>query len=285
MAAGLSWASGSLWLRRHTGIRPRVRVLTYHRVRNARWDPFSVTPAEFDAQMAWLSTHQTVIALNDLMEFLAGRRELPNDAVLVTIDDGYEDLRSNALPILTKHGIPAVAFITAGEMAGGGDEPDRKLSRAEVAALRRDGVSVGSHAWDHRSLGRMTAEQAAYQATMSRETLEEVTRRHVKAFAYPYGTRLDFNATTATALRSAGYRCAFTSQHGPVTRHSHPMELPRIKIEGADPFWVFRLAARGGLDGWSLVDRFCATFQSTERGSRAAEGHAARPSLSTRIPQ
>jgi peptidoglycan/xylan/chitin deacetylase (PgdA/CDA1 family) len=270
VAAGMSWASGSIRLRELVGSGPRVRVLTYHRVRDVRREPFSVTVAEFDRQMAWLSQHHTVIPLNRFIDFVGGRRDIPPNAVLVTIDDGYEDLRSHALPILSKYRIPAVAFITAGEMAAAtGTGDDRKLTSAEVDELARGGITIGSHAFDHRSLGRMTPDQAARQATVSRAALRRVTGTTVAAFAYPFGTRLDFSAATGVALRSAGYRCAFTSQHGPVTRTSDPMELPRIKVEGGDPFWVFRLAVRGGLDCWRLVDRIGAAWQSTERGTRS----------------
>lgn len=278
--AAISWL-GRRCTGRHgrSGIGPVVRVLTYHRVREAARDPFSVTVEEFDRQMAWLRERGAAISLDDLIGYLEGRRSLLNDAVLVTIDDGYDDLRSGALPVLVKYGIPAVAFITAGEMSTG-DGAERKLSRDQVAALASHGVAVGSHAWDHRSLGRMTGEHAAYQATASRTELEKVTGRPPVAFAYPFGTLLDFNATTGAALRAAGYRCAFTSQHGPVTRASDPMELRRIKIEGGDPFWVFRLGVRGGLDGWSVIDRVASRFQATERrhgGTNPAQAASSSP--------
>ena len=34
-----------------------------------------------------------------------------------------------------------------------------------------------------------------------------------------------------------------------------PLTLPRVKIEGGEGMGMFRLAASGGLDAWSLVDR------------------------------
>jgi peptidoglycan/xylan/chitin deacetylase (PgdA/CDA1 family) len=254
-----------LFIRRRAFGGRQVRVLTYHRVRNAVRDPFSVTVEEFDRQMAWLRARQTVVSLEDLLSFLRDRRELPKDAVLVTIDDGYEDVCTHALPVLVKHRIPAVAFITAGEMSSGDGTPDRKLSRADVAVLHQHGVDVGSHAWEHRSMARMAREDATFEAEVSRAALAQLTGRPLRAFAYPFGTRLDFNASTGAVLRAAGYECAFTSQHGPVTHASDPMELRRIKIEGGDPFWVFRIAVRGGLDAWSLIDRLGARLQSSER--------------------
>ena len=284
--AAMSWGPGWLSLRRRFDARPQVRVLTYHRVRDAVRDPFSVTVDEFDRQMAWLRAELTVISLDDLLDFLEGRRPLVNDAVLVTIDDGFDDLRTGALPVLVRHQIPAVAFITAGEMTTqSAMAEDRKLTRGDIAALAGHGVAVGSHAWDHRSLGRMTPDELVHQAEGSRSDLEAVAGYHPVAFAYPFGTRLDFNAASRTALCEAGYRCAFTSQHGPVRRDSDPMELPRIKIEGGDPFWVFRLAMQGGLDGWRLIDRLAPFLQWTERRhhSKSSTSTPARHSSSAHL--
>ena len=122
-------------------------------------------------------------------------------------------------------------------------------------------------------MARLTREDATFQARASREELTRLTGRPIRAFAYPFGTMLDFNESTGAILRAAGYACAFTSQHGPVTPVSEPMELRRIKIEGGDPFWVFRLAVLGGLDAWRLIDRLGARFQSsespTDRNNRA----------------
>lgn len=282
--AACSWASGWLFIRRCATGGHQVRVLTYHRVRNAVRDPFSVTVEEFDRQMTWLRARHSVVSLDDLLRCLREGRDVPRDAVLVTIDDGYEDLRTHALPVLVKHGIPAVAFITAGEMSIGDGTPDRRLSPAEVAVLRQHGVDVGSHAWEHRSMARMTREDATFQAEASRAELAQLTGRPLRAFAYPFGTRLDFNASTGAVLRAAGYDCAFTSQHGPVTHASDPMELCRIKIEGGDPFWVFRLAVRGGLDWWSLIDRLGTRFQSSERPSvRNDRAQSPRPASTVRL--
>ena len=33
------------------------------------------------------------------------------------------------------------------------------------------------------------------------------------------------------------------------------LALPRVKVEGGERMWMFRLLVRGGLDAWSLADR------------------------------
>ena len=101
-----AWASGYLALKRWFRHTPRVRVLTYHRFRSCKRDPFSVGIEQFEAQMRWLAERNLAISLADLEAFLDGRLTLRDRVVLVTIDDGFEEISSLALPILRRYRIP-----------------------------------------------------------------------------------------------------------------------------------------------------------------------------------
>lgn len=234
-----------------------ARALTYHRFGSARHDPFCVDLREFDAQMAYLAEHDLAVSLDEFLAFQSGSAALPADSVLVSIDDGFRSTYDAALPVLRHYRIPAVAFVTAGlvgkaEQPGG---PEPYLSWDELGRLSQSGVTIGSHAFLHRSLGRLPAAQAREEAQRSRETLEERLGIPVAAFAYPFGTLADFNADTARILRECGYRAAFTSQHGAVRPGGDPMALPRVKVEGGEDVRMFQRLVHGGLDAWGWVDR------------------------------
>ncbi len=101
---------------RSFGLDPWITVLTYHRVgdpeRIGELDGGVVDAREaaFDAQMAFLQKHFSVIGLDELAHFARGGT-LPVNPVLVTFDDGYRDNHDVALPILKRHHIPAVFFL------------------------------------------------------------------------------------------------------------------------------------------------------------------------------
>lgn len=260
--AALSWISGWLFVQRWMPRRGQVRVLTYHRVGDAARDPFCVRVDEFERQMAWLARRRLAISLADLQEFLAGGERPPRGSVLVTVDDGCPCLYSRIAPIAERHGIPLVAFVPAGEVTAddaapraGLDGPDARITEAELRALAARGVVIGSHAYTHRSLGRLAPSAVRTEAERSRAVLREKTGQAVEAFAYPFGTRADYNDTAAEILRAAGYRCAFTSQHGAISSDTDPFTLPRVKIEGGEGLWMFRLIVRGALDDWRWIDR------------------------------
>jgi peptidoglycan/xylan/chitin deacetylase (PgdA/CDA1 family) len=236
------------------GVAPGTRVLMYHRFRTCPRDPFSVTPAAFEAQVAWLAQTGRALSLPDFAAGIRGERGLPSDGVLVTIDDGYRDAYTTALPILRRHGVPGVLFVTVGAIEERGATArvpdDAHVSWDELGALQ-----AASHGWDHRSLGSVAAAELADQLGRSRAALRGRLGIDVEAFAYPYGTRADYSAATGAAVAQAGYALAFTAQHGAVMRGCLPLEVPRIKVEGGEGLWWFRRLVAGGLDRWGAIDR------------------------------
>ena len=268
-----SWASGALWMRSALAPGPRVRAITYHRFGGRRGDPFSVNPRDFEMQMRWLARRGSLVSLEDVAEFVAGRRSLREDSVLVTIDDGCRSLYTDALPVLREYAVPAVAFVTAGLVgrpASEGDSPEPFLGWDELAALREAGVEIGSHALSHRSLGRMAADEVREQAQGSREILERRLGASVSSFAFPFGTRADFGPQSERVLAECGYRCAFHSMHGTIRAGMDPIRLPRIKIEGGEGQRMFELSCRGAMDAWWGVDFALWRTQQSGRPGRAA---------------
>jgi len=250
---------------------PVVRVLTYHRFGRVAHDPFCINPDDFEKQMGYLADRRLAVSLDEFEEFLSGKAKLRPGVALVTIDDGFRSLYTTAFPILRYYAIPAVAFVTTGLIRAGNTQsaiatkPEEYLTWDELTILLESGVAIGSHGWTHRSLGRMSDPEIEEQAVLSFKMLEQRLGFPTVAFAYPFGTRADFNDRTAAILRRTGYCCAFTSQHGPTRAGMEPFWLPRIKVEGGEALWLFRLLLRGGMDNWSWIDRALWRWQAGEQ--------------------
>jgi peptidoglycan/xylan/chitin deacetylase (PgdA/CDA1 family) len=269
VSTGIGWA----WRRVAAPRAPRVRVLTYHRFGDAPYDAFCVRESDFERQMRWLAGSGRAISFAELVDFVAGRTTLRDGAVLVTIDDGCPSFVERALPILRTYRIPSVAFVPAGELADDGkvrgrphsEQPSDRITARELVDAARDGVTIGSHAWTHASLGRMTLDDARTQLVRSRTELTRHVGAPVMAFAYPFGTRADFTSETARLVRETGYAVAFTSQHGAIAAGSDPFALPRVKVEGGEGLRMFRALVNGGMDAWRWVDRVAWRVQQSER--------------------
>lgn len=250
--------TGVLALRRRLSDGSALRVLTYHRIGSTLHDPFCVTPEDFAAQMGLLAREGRAVSLQQVQRFLAGEETLPQDACLVTIDDGMLSTLTEALPALQHAGVPAVVYVSASligrEMTSTG--PERYLSWDELRHLADSGlVAIGSHAHTHRSLGLMPLAEAREEIRLSRERLMHELGAEISSFAYPFGTHSDFNDATDQALADCGYSLAFNSVHGAIRQGMPSFSLPRVKVEGGESLYMFSLISRGGMDAWRAVDR------------------------------
>jgi len=110
-----------------------LAVLTFHRVLPQK-DPLLPSEpdaADFSAVVDLLSTHFNVLGLSDAVSRLK-KRQLPPRAVCITLDDGYANNLSVALPILAARGVPATVFVATGFLDGG-----RMFNDTIIEAVRR----------------------------------------------------------------------------------------------------------------------------------------------------
>ncbi|MBN2474418.1 MAG: polysaccharide deacetylase family protein [Pirellulales bacterium] len=70
----------------------------------------------FREQLETLARFCNPISARDLLAWKQGEAELPPRPVLITFDDGYRNVLTNALPELTRLGIPALINVTTGHI-------------------------------------------------------------------------------------------------------------------------------------------------------------------------
>lgn len=89
-----------------------VLILMYHRFSD-KPEPFKIPQKVFENQILFLKKKYNFISLKYYSEVLNEKKaDLPNNPIILTIDDGYKDNYTFAYPILKKYSIPATIFIT-----------------------------------------------------------------------------------------------------------------------------------------------------------------------------
>jgi len=222
---------------RHT-----ARILIYHRIAVVDKDPhlLCVTPECFEEQIKWLSSHFDIISLPELHLRIVGKKIVGNEAV-ITLDDGYRDNLTNALPILEKYQVPATIFVTTawlGQVAAlpwdmEYSETDRAifLTAEEIANLAQNPlITIGAHTHTHPRLGDLNAVEQASEIQNSKKILADITKQDIATFAYPFGGIFDTNATTRQLAKSSGYLLACATIPRLVTSSSPLFALPRFNI-------------------------------------------------------
>jgi len=96
--------------------RRHPRILMYHRIAsNASRGALDVEV--FRHQIQTIKKEFNPISLEDLM-IAHEHGGVPDNAVVITFDDGYADFYENAFPVLREEGIPCTLFVTTGFVNG-----------------------------------------------------------------------------------------------------------------------------------------------------------------------
>jgi len=247
-----------------------LRVLMYHKINDVPENSVTVPVGLFDEQMAQLGAlGYRPVSIDDVLAYYVDRVPLPPKAVLITFDDGYRDNLENAVPVLRRHGYPAVIFVPIGYLDGSRPLPhdehlaargvvNRTLDWAELAELEADGVRIESHGIGHKPLADLEVDEAAREIVLSKLRLEEGLGRPVRAFAYVKGSEAHYRPVHLSLLRQAGYDLAFTSISGSNGPHTDPLQLHRYNVEPY-PARTFELVLSGACDLIALKDTVAGT--------------------------
>jgi peptidoglycan/xylan/chitin deacetylase (PgdA/CDA1 family) len=231
-----------------------VVVLLYHRVSDAFRDNVTTGIERFDRQMAYLKRHWPVVSLRSVVKGeveYRGRKPL----VCVTFDDGYRDNYDYAAPILLKHRLPAIFFVSTDKLTNqtafkhdlvklGRGPPN--LTWDQAREMQRDGLDFGSHTVNHANLARLDLDEAKGELVKSRETLRDELGQGEFLFAYPFGGQTDITPAARHLVEQSGYICCCSAYGG-------------INVGTLDKFNVLRVAVnynfslptlRSRLNGW-----------------------------------
>jgi hypothetical protein len=243
--------------------RSRARILVYHSISHDPLNPFSVSPPAFEAQVRRLAEAYHVISMDELASRIREGKEMPANAVAITLDDGLRDNYTFAYPILKKYGVPAMIYVVVEKLksetgtgsAAGGDESERYLLWPQVKEMSENGISIGSHTLTHPWLAEVPLAQARREIAESKTRLEQFLGKPVQHFAYPGGRLCDYNQEIKEAVIESGYLSACVGLNGTNGPETDPYLLRRTKIEVDDSMAVFERAMRGGLDAFVLLDK------------------------------
>ena len=208
----------------------------YHSVTPFEEDPFQVTvsPERFERQLEWL--HNRKLRGTSMRELLEARRSGDSRGLVgLTVDDGYGDFATFAMPALARHGFTATVFVIAGDLGGHNswDQPGPRkalMTAEQVKNVAAAGIEIGSHGLHHTSLVHVDQTALTDEVAASKAALENVVGDRVTGFSYPYG---DVTARVADAVRAAGYDYACAVRPGGVgSRYA----LPRTYVGNRDGF-------------------------------------------------
>jgi len=231
-----------------------VVILIYHRVGRRTSLEVDLPTSLFDEQMAALAELGRATTLDDALDWLctpvstavSGARQGP--PIVVTFDDGTEDLADIATPILERYAIPATLYVATDFVDRGIRFPGdgKALSGVSLAAMVATGlITVGSHTHTHALLDRLSPHEVAYEIETSARLIDDHIGQRPGHFAYPKAVAPSpsVDRLIRISYRSAALAGTRANRRG----HTDVHRLARSPVQRGDGMRWFERKVGGGM--------------------------------------
>jgi len=201
----------------------------------------SVSINSFELQMKLMRKmgYQT-INFSDL------NKNITKKKFIITFDDGYENLITNAFPILKKLEFSATCFVVTNMLnkynvwdENRSDYKKMKLMNIDqIYEWVSNGFEIGSHTKDHLDLTSLDINKKKEQIIDSKNFINQSLGIKITSFAYPFGS---FDDETIKIVQE-NYEYAVTTRPSKYNPNKfNDMKLPRISINKKTSIFKFLL--------------------------------------------
>lgn len=137
----------------------------------------------------------------------------------ITFDDVFENVYTNAYPVLKRYQIPFTLFVSTSLL----DKPGY-LTSGQLLELSQDRMcTIGAHTVNHV---RLRKNRKSYQEIYnSKKELENMIGKKIEFFAYPYGSISACSKKNVKQVEKVGFVAAFSTIKGFV-----PLKIDRYRF-------------------------------------------------------
>lgn len=215
----------------------RVSVLGYHDFsETAPETEMMIRTSKFRKQMeAIKNLGLPVIPMADFQAWKRGEKDIADKSIVITIDDGWKAVYTEAYPILKEFGYPFTLFLYKNYVDGGG----KALTTPMIEEMQKNGATIGSHSVSHPYPGTVKSNRRQGTEVFdkflrkelgeSKRFLESKFGARITTYAYPGGFHTEEMFPLADEF---GYEHLFTVLPGKIRRSHDDRVLPRYIILG-----------------------------------------------------
>lgn len=208
-------------------------VVMYHHVttNEKRAGKYVVMQSELARDLDYIrSMGYETVNVQDLIDYVDGKKQLPEKVILITFDDGFESTYKLAWPLFTERKMKAVVSPVGSVVQLYTLNGDRNVNYAymswdELAEIdKSEEFEVQNHTYDmhynesgkRHGLSRMNGESEDEYKTALREDLQKMQLSLKKnsgisavAAVYPYGL---YSKQTLEVVKELGFRCSMVCE-------------------------------------------------------------------------
>lgn len=218
------WGDGTLR-------RIRTPILMYHYVSELPSDADSmrqsltVSPEAFKNHLHYLATNNhATISVRSLHLALDYGLSLPENAVILTFDDGYEDHYVTVYPLLLSYEMIGTFFVITGFAD---QNAHNHLTWEQIVEMAHANMEIQAHTKTHPDLRARSVDFLVYEILGCIQSIGFHTGSPATYLAYPAGR---YDDHVLDILPSIPVERAFTTQAGALHTTDNLYEMQRIRI-------------------------------------------------------
>ena len=127
-------------------------------------------------------------------------------------------------------------------------------SQALYDELLQAGIEIGGHALTRARLARLDESGQRREIGKCSRYIQKRLGEAPRAFAYPYGSILDYNDMSKMLLEEFGFSIGVSSRYGVNYPDCDPLDLRRIVIDSTDTLECVQDKVTGRLDPLAVLD-------------------------------
>ncbi|WP_428086216.1 polysaccharide deacetylase family protein [Candidatus Thioglobus sp.] len=198
-------------------------VLLYHHFSDEMPKSTSISPKLFEQHLQYLQVNEfKVLPLKTLLSKLKDN-DLPDRCVVLTTDDAYQSIYTNAYPLLKKYQMPMAVFVATQAID---KNYKAMMSWNQMREIQGEYVKFYNHTAAHSHLLDLNKAQVKTQIEQAQNSLYQALGTTDKVLAYPYG---ESNLSILKQVEELDY-IAFGQQSGVVSKASDLQNLPRFPM-------------------------------------------------------
>jgi len=203
-----------------------AHIFVYHRFGDGRYPTTNTTKQELKAQFEYFkNAGYKVIPLQKLVETLKSKKNIPDNWVVLTIDDNFKSFYENGLAIFKKYHYPFSLFVYV--KASLKKYPDY-LTWTQLKDISNYG-SLEFHSYAHPHMTNMSNIEIKNDFKKGLRIFKEKLHVVPKYFSYPYG---EYDARIKKIAKSFGFSAIINQNFGAIGAKSDPFDLDRDALVG-----------------------------------------------------
>lgn len=203
-----------------------AHIFIYHRFNDQRYPTTNTNLQELRAQFDYFKSNgYEVIPLEKLVRAVHAKETIPDNWVVLTIDDNYKSFYEHGLPIFKEYGYPFSMFVAV-------ESTEKKygdfMSWEQLQEIRKYG-SLEFHSLKHPHMTHLSDEALRADFEEGLSLFEKRLGIKPRYFSYPFG---EFSPRVKAIAKSYGFEAILNQTMGAVASFSDPLDLDRSALVG-----------------------------------------------------